>query len=1697
MEPSKRQHSLDEHGVGDRKKKELCQPSPEDKKPPQLDFELQMIGDVLISTKTWSDDHLPIDILLLTAESCDFLSCFSFLDQPFKSYKFGIDYVYFGYMGDASDQEKLKVALVNCSKGAAAPGGSLTVVQNAVRVLGPKAVISVGTCISLGLEKARIGDVVIPSRLITESCKTPASPRLGSLARDARYGWKAPLKDPGGWEIKVHCNGDMLSQSLREKCQIVNICERYPETIAIETEGEGIYAAAYDANIEWLIVKGVASYFHQSQSATDEWMSFASAMAASVVAKMLNDPTVFQEWRHYNQVTFSSSKSERKKQETRLKRKRKSDEKRPIHPLGTTTPKRQRQNTAFPETDSDTSDVVELLQLEYNRRADFSPLPWSKGMKLQLEEVYRPLRLVSRGKARSSEVDVDDIFGPFEKYNGQLVHVEGSPGIGKTTFCLKLAHDWANGAMPCNFPSFKLVFLLKCRDMKGDIVGDIFEQLLPEDLKEKTKEALVNFLEDLNNQKQILIILDGLDELPQKLEDRVNKVLGRKMLPFCYLLATTRQEKGIETRKQLRFERHVAIEGFSEGDSFEYIRKHFKNLGPGLSSKGERLIEEVKQNRLLGDLRSNPLNLLLLCVVYEDHEGSLPSSITDLYQTIVRCLLRRYCAREELKASEKDEDLDKQFEVTILALGELAWKCLLNDRLNFYEDELEELERSNKNIVARRLGLVYKEESLKRLKPRHAYSFLHKTFQEYLAASHIAHNFRRSREFQMLEQIQFPVERRQFKQVFVFVCGILREEANILFKLIGKMLQGEWDWSECGYATAYFFVDSWKETGNAKGMAKTLCSFLPFSRPLHVWGEGQCGALCDVLKECSELPEELTVAEVHISPFVASEYVSDLIDVLEDVKKTLGEKLTFALFADAGKGVSKVPDFGFSSVRLRICGSLGSSSLQEVENLLLHKRLRSLSITVCGDAQESLVEALVRGLAGESAVKFLDLCVNGNFSFRGAYLLEEGIIRNRSLTNVKISVNGEPPENWQAVPKNLRAQFAIVSEIYPDAFSKVKDSQLTHLNRFLSKTDLKQQTATLNVWGELSGDGCKAVCEVLLHTPVTHLTLNVHGQLTDEMLRYIARCVEEQEKLSPITINAWVEMTEKENKLIKELGLDKNPLFSFNVCGTSAPLKESSDSKVVSSDEPQSLIAFFEKATKGPSSEFTEDTSQKSLTIKINDDESNEWEHGLSEGLAGNTSLKSLTVEIDDYGDDNDEWGRGLGEGLARNTSLESLTIKIKADFTNHEWEYGLGEGLAGNTSLKSLTLEIHDYGDDNDEWGRGLGEGLARNTSLESVTIKVQADSTSSEWEYGLGEGLAGNTSLKSLTLEIDDYGDDSDEWGLGLVEGLARNTSLESLTIRITTYNNVNWKWEYGLGEGLAGNKSLKSLTLEIKDCAVPNDEWGCSLGEGLARNTSLESLTIKSNADFRYHKWEYGLGEGLAGNTSLKSLTLEFDNCNGDDREWARGLCEGLAGNTSLQSLTLAFNYGNDGSYNEWGHVLGESLAENNSLNSLTLTINDFSYTNDDWGVGLAEGLARNKSLKSITFTMNNYYYVSSVCGLGLIEGSARNTSLKSLTLAINNYGTMKGEWGHDIIEGFARNSSLTSITLTLNNYGDMKGDWGHCLFEGLARNTSLNLLTLTANNYGDMSEEGGCAFRECLRKRGSLTEFDLIVNICGKC
>ena len=61
----------------------------------------------------------------------------------------------------------------------------------------------------------------------------------------------------------------------------------------------GVFAAAFDCQIEWLIVKGIADYADGSQLASEKWSSCASVMAASLVAHILSEPCVFHSWPHY------------------------------------------------------------------------------------------------------------------------------------------------------------------------------------------------------------------------------------------------------------------------------------------------------------------------------------------------------------------------------------------------------------------------------------------------------------------------------------------------------------------------------------------------------------------------------------------------------------------------------------------------------------------------------------------------------------------------------------------------------------------------------------------------------------------------------------------------------------------------------------------------------------------------------------------------------------------------------------------------------------------------------------------------------------------------------------------------------------------------------------------------------------------------------------------------------------------------------------------------------------------------------------------------------------------------------------------------------------------------------------------------------------------------------------------------------
>ena len=198
--------------------------------PPPLSIEVPKMKNLSKKSKPWSDVQLPVDILLLTVEDCEFLACYAYLNNAIKSYHNNLGYVYFGTMGE-SGEEALKVALMRCYKGSSGPGGSLVTVKNAVAQLRPKAVFTVGYCRGLNPQDTKLGDVVVSSKLTTEEFSTPVRKNIGNLILFSSEGWDPPTTAEE--EVKVHSDSEIFSgindPVSAKKCRMN----------AAEKEGEG------------------------------------------------------------------------------------------------------------------------------------------------------------------------------------------------------------------------------------------------------------------------------------------------------------------------------------------------------------------------------------------------------------------------------------------------------------------------------------------------------------------------------------------------------------------------------------------------------------------------------------------------------------------------------------------------------------------------------------------------------------------------------------------------------------------------------------------------------------------------------------------------------------------------------------------------------------------------------------------------------------------------------------------------------------------------------------------------------------------------------------------------------------------------------------------------------------------------------------------------------------------------------------------------------------------------------------------------------------------------------------------------------------------------------------------------------------------------------------------------------------------
>ena len=1296
-------------------------------------------------------------------------------------------------------------------------------------------------------------------------------------------------------------------------------------------------------------------------------------------------------------------------------------------------------------TDTENSGVLKMLRAEYERRAKLKPLSWLNTMQLPLKNVYTRLKIVSRRKAdfqvENDELGMYDIFQALdESEDVKMTLAEGSPGSGKTTFCLKLAYDWARGEMPtnCSFPKFEFVLLLKCRDINEDLMEAIKEQLLPEDIKEETWTKLSDFITDIDNQERILIILDGLDELPEKSRPCVYKLLNRRILPFCYVLATSRQETGIEVRKNCEFDLLLEIKGFTDEDAFQYIRKHFQNIGPEHTSKGESLIVEIKENDLLNALRNNPLNLILLCVVYEDYKGKLPSARTELYQVVVQCLLRRYCAKHCLVAPKENSALEKQFEENILALGELAWMCLLSERHGFHESELAALEIRYKGLVARDIGLLYKEESLKRLNPQHEYFFLHKTFQEYLAAVFIAYKLR-GNQLTLFERLSFHELVIKYREVFLFVSGILRRDASILFTQIGEELKnwGEWDWVTCtqsglvtmddreredecydeeqGWEEVTFFTESFSESGHAEKMAETLCSYVPF--PTHAKIYNKYGDnMSHVLEACKtfanvQKPVQLTVCDSNAVDEFLYETFAESIQSCSQLQ-TLSI-FTRAVTSDLANDLyhSLSGNTTLSEFTLQVWDSIHYDEAVTIGELLAaRKALRKVTFHLDRVWGKTWAKAIKLALSADSPLKSVDLQVRGSLSEIAVHGLGN-LLSKRALSSFSLNIFGDMQEREAAaISRGIRRQTALKS-LDLSVNGKLSLSCANVLENGLIK-NRSLNDLVLNVRGE-TPDNWQSFVENLRSVKKGLVSCTFHpdpgSSVTCDQVAHFCPAVVEKglETKQHLTVVIWGELKCGGAEALCN-GLVRVPL-------TNLSLK-------VHGKLSDGVATIIERYVRGQN-------TLHSLTIDIWDDLASGTETVLQE-LSRNNEIVQLKLH---------------GIGVVPKEACNALEVSI--------------EGAASLTQVFSEVKDIR----------------------KEKISLRIINDGNeSNKWSRPLGDGLKENTSITMLDLTVTNYIINS-SIGIVLGDSLLRSFSLTGLSLTISNYSNMAEGWEYTLVNSLAKMASLATLSLSI------DDRGEVTNFEDLMAVSSLSTLSVVINGSNLSQFWAKFLMKCLDECNSLTKLYLT-SNSHVERQDYPYDT-------TSIDPF-----FPTRGRSVIWVSGLGLGLLSNTSLKELEMTINNITCADSAWSEVL-KALRQNKSVTSFTVTVSDYGYLSCAEWLYPLKSClAENKALTTLTLAVNDYseGEQRDRWLYKLRQhNFPKNTSLTDLNLTVNIRSEVSEDWLPWFCDFLMMNCScLRTVRLQVNNRCATSKSRIYDLSKLRLKYRSLSTFELSVTFYGE-
>ena len=401
-----------------------------------------------------------------------------------------------------------------------------------------------------------------------------------------------------------------------------------------------------------------------------------------------------------------------------------------------------------------------------------------------LERQYRRTRFRSCIGRRNSNGKRSGIDVANEK---QYLMVLGGPGAGKSTFLRKLGLEALRTfhREQTIYHHRKIPVLLELKRFEADDID--IAMLIAEEFGNCGFPAPNEFVQQALKQGKLLILLDGLDEVPTEnldnvictIQDFVDRYDQNRFVGSC----RTAAYHGGFTRFS-----DVGMADFDDDQIKQFINNWFsseQDTERAISQKCWETLQEEK-NRAAKELAHTPLLLTFLCLVY-DRSQRFPANRSSLYQRALRILLEEWAAEKRINRDEIYEGLSIELEESLLS--EIAYAGFEADQLFFSRRELtaqiKDFLASNLNVPKTLDGeavlqAIEVQQGILVERAEDAYSFSHLTLQEYLTAQCLADN----RHWNQV--VSTYATDRRWREVLLLTPGLLtgKQGTNLFLKAL-------------------------------------------------------------------------------------------------------------------------------------------------------------------------------------------------------------------------------------------------------------------------------------------------------------------------------------------------------------------------------------------------------------------------------------------------------------------------------------------------------------------------------------------------------------------------------------------------------------------------------------------------------------------------------------------------------------------------------------------------------------------------------------------------------------------------------------------------------------------------------------------------------------------------------------------------